>query len=396
MKKRCHCLSLVAVIGHSRLTWMLSLTLIANFLIISSAQAIPAFARKYQSECSACHNNWPALNATGRKFKEQGYRMSRDEEQGFMGWDKTLPVTAMIKARPYEKKDSGDKKLRALHEVEVMLAGVMARNISGFFELEAEDDNDFNLEVPVASVAYHHSDVLNVQFSWGPITWNDPYDVYSNARKLTRNRASVIDQSFGGADANGRLRDSRQNITLYGRPMETIYYSIGISGLAGDSEGEDSDVINGRLAWDIRPDIMVGLTAMSGTCNNTAASCAVDRDFTRFGIDAQADLGEIRLLGSFLRATDDNSAGSNEDENNAVFIEARYTFEKEGRPTFVPLLRLDSYEKNDGQDDYTEITVQLSCYFTQNSRGFIEYWNQNAPGSGNDDDMLTLQAEVAF
>ncbi len=396
MKMRYRYFKIAGTIGHSRLIWLISATLIVNFFLISTANAIPAFARKYQAECSTCHNNWPALNATGRKFKEQGYRMSRAEEQGFLNWDKTLPVTAMIKARPYEKEDNGDKKIRALHEVEIMIGGVMAKDISGFFELEAEDDNDFNVEVGSASIAYHPMDALNVQFSWGAITWNDPYDVYSNARKLTRNRASVINERFGGADNNGRVRDSRQNVTLYGRPKEMIYYSIGISGLADDSNGEDSDVINGRLAWDIKQNIMVGLTAMSGSCENTASNCAVKRDFTRVGIDAQADFDNIRVMGALLSAKDDNAAGTNEDENLALYVEASYAFKKDGRTTFVPLLRLDSYERNDGKDDFTELTAQVSYYLTQNARGFIEFWNQDAPGSGNNNNMLTLQGEVTF
>ncbi len=385
--------------NHSKLlktNWLIASTWIISFLIINTAQAIPAFARKHQTECSNCHNAWPALNSVGRKFKENGYRLARDEESGFMNWDQDFPVTAMIKARPFEKSDKGAKKIRALHEVEIMVAGTMARKFSGWFELEAEDDADFNVEVTSAAIGYHVDEAINLQVSWGGITGSDPYDVFSNARKLTRNRASIINQRFGGADNNGRLRDARQNITLYGRPMDNIFYSVGASGVKGDTEGEDSHALIGRLAVDVTPDIMIGLITVNGTCEVSRDNCDADRDFSRTGIDAQADIGNIRLMGAFLQTKDDNSTATANVENNATYIEARYAFIQNGRPSFVPLLRIDSYQKNDGQDDFNEITAQLAYYFTENARAFIEYWTKDGPTSKDDDNMVTLQAEIAF
>ncbi len=370
--------------------------LIIGIFFINTAQAIPAFARKHQAECSSCHNAWPALNAAGRTYKENGYRFSRDESPGFMNWDQTLPVSAMIKARPYEKSDNGDKKIRALHEVEVMVAGAMANDFSGWFELEAEDDAGFDVEVKSAALGYHPHEAVNLQVSWGAITGSDPYDVYSNPRKMTRNRASVINQRFGGADANGRLRDARQNITLYGRPLSMLYYSVGISGVKGDTEGEDSDALTARLALDITPEVMVGLMSISGTCKATNTNCAVDRDFSRTGLDAQADIGNIRLMGALLKTTDDDATATTEVDNNAAYVEARYTFTDGGRPTFVPLVRLDSYERNNGQDDYDEITLQANYYFTENARGFVEYLDVSGPTPATDDSLLTLQVDVGF
>ncbi|HVC21366.1 MAG TPA: hypothetical protein VNE16_14930 [Vicinamibacterales bacterium] len=41
----------------------------------SSASAIPAFARKYQTSCQTCHIMFPKLNAFGEAFRLAGYRM---------------------------------------------------------------------------------------------------------------------------------------------------------------------------------------------------------------------------------------------------------------------------------------------------------------------------------
>ena len=39
------------------------------------ADAIPAFARKYETSCMTCHTAFPKLNAFGEGFRRRGYRM---------------------------------------------------------------------------------------------------------------------------------------------------------------------------------------------------------------------------------------------------------------------------------------------------------------------------------
>ena len=43
-------------------------------LMIDTASAIPAFARKYQSNCALCHSSEPRLTPFGQKFLENGYQ----------------------------------------------------------------------------------------------------------------------------------------------------------------------------------------------------------------------------------------------------------------------------------------------------------------------------------
>ncbi|MBX3123483.1 MAG: hypothetical protein KF854_10410 [Nitrospira sp.] len=46
------------------------------------AQAIPAFARKYNMSCSNCHvSGFPKLNDFGNRFRDQGYQMNTDEDE---------------------------------------------------------------------------------------------------------------------------------------------------------------------------------------------------------------------------------------------------------------------------------------------------------------------------
>jgi hypothetical protein len=53
---------------------------LAFFAIASTAHAVPAFARKYQTSCQTCHIVFPKLNAFGEAFRLRGYRMPGETE----------------------------------------------------------------------------------------------------------------------------------------------------------------------------------------------------------------------------------------------------------------------------------------------------------------------------
>jgi hypothetical protein len=48
--------------------------------VVPDANAIPAFARKYQTACSTCHNDFPQLNDFGEAFWKNGFKFPKDDE----------------------------------------------------------------------------------------------------------------------------------------------------------------------------------------------------------------------------------------------------------------------------------------------------------------------------
>ncbi len=54
---------------------------LALLAIASTAYAVPAFARKYQTSCQTCHIVFPKLNAFGVAFRLRGYRMPGETEE---------------------------------------------------------------------------------------------------------------------------------------------------------------------------------------------------------------------------------------------------------------------------------------------------------------------------
>lgn len=363
-----------------------------------TASAIPAFTRKYEMSCSSCHNAFPQLNQFGREFKEAGYRMeSRKGNEKKIGkslfLDSNLGLSGILIGRPYDKKHSGDDKARAVHEVEIIVAGVLGRQWSGYFEIEAEDETGFEPEFSPAVLTYHLNKKVNVQMVYGPMFWADPYGFLGDHYRLTRGHVSVIDQGFGGADASGKLRSTRQNVGVYGRPTDRFFYNVNISGVSGDAEGENSQNYNFRVAYDIADGAMIGAFGVDGEDELTGL------DFDRFGIDFSVDVGDGRIQGAYTKASDDlDSSGTLSVDNEALSIQALYVFTDESfKPTWVPLLRYDTYEKNDGADEYKELTFNLGYYFEENVKVYFEYWDRmDAPTTAQEDDRFTVQFVVAF
>jgi hypothetical protein len=80
-------------------TPFLTAALVLVFLVLSasqSANALPAFARKYGLRCSACHESWPMLNYFGQKFKDNGYQLMNDRDAPIWQNPSYWPVTFRI------------------------------------------------------------------------------------------------------------------------------------------------------------------------------------------------------------------------------------------------------------------------------------------------------------
>ncbi len=51
-----------------------------SWLVPPQAEAIPAFARKYHTSCTTCHDDFPHLNDFGKAFKDAGFKFPTDDE----------------------------------------------------------------------------------------------------------------------------------------------------------------------------------------------------------------------------------------------------------------------------------------------------------------------------
>ncbi|MFQ5661280.1 MAG: hypothetical protein ACE5GZ_12715 [Gammaproteobacteria bacterium] len=391
-------------------------TLLAGVVWMQSAAAIPAFARETGKQCSYCHTAWPQLNAKGRQFKEQGYRLANqlNEDINLLDLIETFPIAGAVVSRPEDKKDNGDSKLRALHELEIWLAGPIGKRFSGFAEFEAEDEDGFGAVAAHGNAAYHFNRYLNVRAGFQNIFWDDPYGLLNITFNMTGPiRPAFLDNSFGGGES--KLRKSRQMVSLYGRLFnDKLFYSLAYADNAEDLEGEDPRTYMGRAAFDITKDIHIGgfymegsqgsvknpaaLTIAAGLPAVTPASTTPGTDYQRYGVDAQLDYKQFRLQGVYMHAQDDLNDGTGNKDNDFFTLQSMYTFtNKNGSPTWVPLIRYDRFEQKDGKNDFDELTAQLNYYISENSKIFAQFWTQlNTPAGDEKNDRFTLQFQIAF
>jgi hypothetical protein len=96
----------------------------------ATVEAVPAFARKYQTSCQTCHIVFPKLNAFGEAFRLNGYRMPKETEE-------------MIKEKPVSLGAPAYKKLwpKAIWPGAIPSAVPLAVNIK-FADINTSTLND--------------------------------------------------------------------------------------------------------------------------------------------------------------------------------------------------------------------------------------------------------------
>ena len=133
------------------------------FLMLSgapSANALPAFARKYGLRCSACHESWPMLNYFGQKFKDNGFQLMNDRDspiwQDASYWPITLRITPFWSRESTNKvavdtAPTGEQKMTTtgfnLSGLDILTGGTLEKNISFLLVPSSDETGAFHFEV---------------------------------------------------------------------------------------------------------------------------------------------------------------------------------------------------------------------------------------------------------
>jgi hypothetical protein len=361
----------------------------------SPAEATPAWARKYKATCSLCHSAWPTLNKVGREFKLNGFRLPNeiadpapmnDMIDEYLSLDPAFPITARFIMRPFDKTRGNRARVRSFHEVELIAGARVGKNVSAWFEAEAEDEDEFNLFVEQGVVGYHPAQEANVAFGWAPPFWADPFaSLVDGGHRMTRSHKGPLDQAFAAGD---RLRDASQFVSVHGLAgQDRVFYVGGISSGGGDPEGRDKIDGFGKVMVEVVEGIYVGGFVHGGT--NEASG--VDLGFRRTGVDFQVERGNLTLYGLVLDASDDRAAGGT--LNTTVgYVEGFYTIPLDVVPMMVPLARIDVLSQ--GRKD---LTLQWNVYLLDNLKAYAEWWQNIDTASGvRKNNRFTVQVDFAF
>ena len=129
-------------------------------LLATEAEAIPAFSRQIEKNCTVCHVAFPKLNETGRIFQANGFRFPDDEEWQDVKDMASLPVSAEIEFEVYRNSDDGatgaKKKVESdalVEELELLAGAPLWKDgkVSVFGTLAVEQENNQKVDAEYAT-----------------------------------------------------------------------------------------------------------------------------------------------------------------------------------------------------------------------------------------------------
>jgi len=118
--------------------------IVAGFVTLApSAQAIPAFARRYGVQCHFCHEGYPKLNNMGKRFKERGFRMANEDPFDAAKWIGSVPASVRAWGNQLLVEDLEDA---STGYAKVISAGNLGKRVSYWVDdavLVTEGDDAF-------------------------------------------------------------------------------------------------------------------------------------------------------------------------------------------------------------------------------------------------------------
>jgi hypothetical protein len=357
--------------------------------IVSDANAIPSFARKYKTSCATCHVAPPLLNAFGEAFRRNGYQFPQGTDAEFvkdepvsMGaegnkkafpdaiWpgaiSGTSPVSLLANLEvPYSK--SGGLDFSSLNgEWEVISGGTLGENISFFGNLSFVKD-----AFEVERLFFTFSSLFGPPLAFNVKVGNFEPNVFSvtdfrslgheywiTSQKTVGANAWALEGTQSGIEVNGILGAGRlgYNIGLVeGREnilnkSKDVYahadYKIG--GLRSDGVTEDGKGIDKQHPWEdnsvkLGGFIYKGVAKLSDTQTD---------NFTKIGGDINASHGRLNGVVGFAVQNDKKPFlvdSSKTGKGTSMFLEGRYVI----YPWFIPTVRYE-YFKGHNADAVSE------------------------------------------
>ncbi len=392
-----------------RLLIVLALIMTPLFVLLSSreANALPAWGRKYNADCSLCHSPAvPRLNKTGQKFRWSGYRMPDEfgKSQDISKAGNFLSLRARGRAE-YKNPDAApDTNQFAWHDTTFFYAGALTKTLSSFTELEWEDGEiELLSQIRALSGDAKHFTTLRLgQFhsmqGVGIGGFDRPTGI-SRPEPLSSRALTTSGIPF-------RIRENQQgaevaHVVNNSRIIVQVLNGLGIGGNSGveGTQDREKDIM---FAFEhILDDLASGFTLYGyrGGWNNdgtfTGASSG-NYNFYRYGAVANKifPLGS-EIIGGYFRAEDMVPGTVGDVQGNSFYVEGQHFF-KTVDTTF--LARYDWIDPNDslGGNNRTTETIGLVHTFDTYLRLAVEGNRSVNDATNRTDYGLVAEAMLNF
>jgi hypothetical protein len=99
---------------------------------------------------------------------------------------------------------------------------------------------------------------------------------------------------------------------------------------------------------------------------------------------------------AYMQAEDDLASGVGNESNTSYYVQGFYNILSDGRPSFTPVARFDSYEVNDGRDKINSWTLGIDHFVRENIKFRAEFSSRDGGRSILDEDRFTIQIDAFF
>jgi hypothetical protein len=296
-----------------------------------TAEAIPAFARKYRFSCSTCHAPFPRLKPYGEEFAARGFRLPPGEEPTRSTYDLGDPLLALQRELPLAIRMEGYASSKESFDDNVdvewpwafklLSGGPIADSISYYFYGIMEKGESIKLEdafLQFNSVMGTGIDVMFGQFQICDTMFKrelrlerEDYQIYKTRigllpTDLTYDRGLVlsgtmpgdIDVTFQVVNGNGIEAAEGDNFDSNGFKDTSLHFGRAFGpvsvGLFGYYTNYDRDGVDSTTTY-FGPDLALDL-GDKWACNLQYLVRSDDRPFFGYG----TDLRDVETKGGFV------------------------------------------------------------------------------------------------
>lgn len=285
-------------------------------LVTGKAQAIPAFARKYQFSCSTCHAPFPRLKPFGEEFAARGFRLEDPNQEParatydvgdpWLTLSRDFPLAARVEGYASLVDSRGRPKTSDVEwpwAVKLLSGGQIAPSVSYYAYGILEKGETLKLED--TWVQFNNLFRLPVDLMVGQFQVSDP--LFKRELRLERNDYSIFALRLGHVPTN--LTYDRGLVLTWHAPAELEVVAQAVNGNGIDPPVDERfddnrfKALSLRVARAFGP-IRLGFFGYQGRSGPEDGPT----DRVRYlGPDLMWQLGEKwQLSACFLRRTDDD------------------------------------------------------------------------------------------
>lgn len=383
---------------------------IAAYASAATARAtatIPAWARKYNVNCSHCHYPAPPrLNATGLRFRWAGYRMP-DEMNEAAEVDKVQNYLAASLETAYEyEKESGAEAVSGFTTpaVGVWYGGPFGKNFGGFLGLEFGPDNETERTGQVTAVWGKQQSYLGLR---GGLMKNFvEWGVAGFDRNLGIEAPTPVDGPLTGSVpfALGQSALGLEGFFVHGSNRLSAQVLNGVTA-TGDVAATDADIDKDVLVTDqyLLDDAGSGIQGMgyygSIVGLDPASDPGLTSHFVRLGVSANKIWSNVQLIGALVYGKDTKLPAAAPDQKGMGFwVEGQYTFPKKSNFTLYgrfEFLDPNTSTSNDANRRYL-VGAMLPVTLPQYMRATVEYHLDQPQGGAPKTNAFAAQVLLFF